>query len=990
MSPLRVRRLCSNALVALGALSLLGAPLAAQTGTITGKVTDAGSGVPIENAEVRAIGAQTYGAISGADGIYRLVNLADGSYTIVVRRLGFAPRTITGARPGTPLNIALTARAAQLNETVVTANRSNKPEKALDAPAQISVITSERIEERPAITVADHLRGTPGVDISRGGIVQANIVARGFNNAFSGSMLMLQDYRFAGVPSLRVNVPFLFTGTNEDIDRMEVLLGPASALYGPNSSAGVLHVITKSPFNSQGTTLSVDGGERSVIRTGLRHAGKVNDKLAYKLSGEYMQGRDWEYNDPSEPKTFPTSNSVPASRRGQANQRDFDVQRYTTEARVDVRPREGVEAITTVGYTKIGSAIELTGANGSSQIKNWSYTSLQQRFRWNRFFAQAFANISNAGNDTASSDKGTYLLRSGQPIVDQSRVYALQAQHGFDLGTKQTFTYGVDYIKTDPRSGGTINGANENVDNMSEFGYYVQSSTKPINRVEVLLAARVDNNNVVEGNFFSPRAALIFKPTQNQNIRATYNRAFSTPANFSFFLDLISQPNIGGSGFDLRARGNPPKKGFQFNQSCNSNSAFGTYCMKSRYTGAGEFVGASAAGAFPGLVRGASAGLTAAITPGITGALQQAGLPLAQAQALAAVLASGSINHLATRTPTNADIATRVSYISSATTPLTTSQVPDIRPLTASYNQTYELGYKGIVNNKFRFDVSLWGQERGDVATTAALATPNVWFGDPAQLGGYIGTQLGGYLVPTLIQNGFTQQQAVGLATALAPGLARPLATALAPAPLGVVTFNDPNTSATAIFATYQRINKTLWVKGIDLAMDVVATERLTFDAAISYQNQNVWRDIIVGGIPFMANSPQSRGSLGARYRNEGNGMGFELRSRYNEAYPVNSGVYATNNAFALAAGQPGAAPPAAGATGFNKCSPAPATGTFCYENVPEAFTFDAQFTKRFDIGAQKLMFSVSANNIFDNRVRTFPGAPEIGRMIMSRLQYSF
>ncbi len=990
MSLKRIRRLLSVSCLALAPLPLVGASLAAQAGTITGKVTDVSSGSPIENVEVRAIGAQTYGAISGADGTYRLVNLPDGSYTVIARRLGFEPKTMTNVRPGATLNIAMNARAAQLNETVVTANRSARPEKALDAPAQISVITSEKIEERPAITVADHLRGTPGVDISKGGIVQSNIVARGFNNAFSGSMLMLQDYRFAGVPSLRVNVPFLFTGTNEDIDRMEVLLGPASALYGPNSSAGVLHVITKSPFNSQGTTVSVDGGERSVIRTGLRHAGKLNDKLAYKLSGEYMQGRDWEFNDPSEPKTFPTSTSLPTSRRGQANQRDFDVQRYTTEGRVDVRPREGVEAITTVGFTKIGSGMELTGANGTSQIKNWSYTSLQQRFRWNRFFAQAFANLSNAGNDTSSSDQGTYLLRSGQPIVDKSRVYALQAQHGFDLGTMQKFTYGVDYIKTDPRSGGTINGANENVDNVSEYGVYVQSSTKPMKRVEVLLAARADRNNVIDGDFFSPRAALIFKPTENQNIRATYNRAFSTPANFSFFLDLISSPNIGGSGFDLRARGNPPKKGFQFNQSCSSNSAFGAYCMKSRFTGAGGYVGASAASAFPGLVQGNAAALTGAITPGITGALQQAGLPAAQAQALAAVLASGSISHLASRTPTNTDLATRVSFISSATTPLTTSQIPDIQPLSASYNQTYELGYKGIVNDRFRFDISLWGQDRGDVATTAALATPNVWFGNPQQLGGYIGTQLGGYLVPALIQNGFTQAQAVGLATALATGLATPLATALAPAPLGVVTFNDPNTSATAIYATYQKVNKALWVRGLDLAFDVVATERLTFDAAISYQNQNVWKDIVIGGIPFMANSPQSRGSLGARYRNEGNGVGFEVRSRYNEAYPVNSGVYATNTAYALAAGQVGAVTPVAGATGYNKCAVPQTAGTYCYDNVPEAFTFDAQFTKRFDIGAQKLMWSLNATNIFDNRVRTFPGAPEIGRMIMSRLQYSF
>lgn len=986
----RVRRFISTVLLALAPLPVVGSDAVAQSGVITGKVTNSGSGAPIEGAQVQASGAQRFSALTGTDGTFRIVNVPDGAYTVVVRVIGYDTKTVTDVRSGSTVNIALTPRPIQLNEQVVTASRS-RPEKALDAPASISVISSEKIEERPAVTVTDHLRATPGVDISRGGIAQSNVVARGFNNAFSGSMLMLQDYRFAGVPSLRVNVPFLFTGTNEDIDRMEVLLGPASALYGPNSSAGVLHVITKSPFNSQGTTLSIDGGERSIIRTGLRHAGKVNEKLAYKVSGEYMQGRDWEYNDKSEIATFPNSTNVPASRRGQANQRDFDLQKFSGEARVDVRPAEGVEAITTLGYTKVGSGLELTGANGTAQIKNWTYTSLQQRFRWNRLFAQAFVNLSDAGNDTSTSGEGTYLLRSGQPIVDQSRVYALQVQHGFDLGTKQTFTYGVDYIKTDPRTGGTINGSNEAVDNVSEFGYYVQSSTKPINKIELLLAARVDNNNVIDGDFFSPRAALIFKPTENQNVRVTYNRAFSTPANFSFFLDLIQAPNILGSGLDVVARGNPPKTGFKFNQTCTSNSAFGAYCMKSRFapnTANAGFVGASAANAFPGLIQGNATALTAAITPGITGALQQAGLPAAQAQAIAATLASGSITYLGSRAPTNTDISTRVSSLQALTTPLTPAQVPDIGPLSASYNQTYELGYKGIIGNKFRFDVAFWGQERGDVATTAAIATPVVLFGNPTQLGGYIGNQLGAYLVPALIGAGFSQAQALQLAGGLAPALATGLTTQLAPAPLGVVTFNDPNTSPTAIYATYQKVNKTLWVKGIDLAADVVASDRITFDAAVSWQNQNVWNDIIIGGIPFMSNSPQSRGSVGARYRNEANGIGFELRTRYNEAYPVNSGVYATNTAYAIAAGQPGAGTVANGTTGYGKC-PA-ATGTFCYEDVPEAFTFDAQFTKRFDIGAQKVMWSLNAQNLFDNRIRTFPGAPEIGRMIMTRLTYSF
>ncbi|WP_373058337.1 TonB-dependent receptor domain-containing protein [Gemmatimonas sp.] len=975
---IRVRRVLTSIMLALGALPMVAAGLAAQAGTITGKVTNAESGRPIENATIKASvsGGTSYGAVSGADGAFRIVNLPNGSYTVSVSAIGFAPKRSINVQPGAALTIAMTPRTNVLEQTVVTASRS-RPEKALDAPAQILTVTSQQIEERPAITITDHLRATPGVDINRGGLAQANVVARGFNNAFSGSMLMLQDYRFAGVPSLRVNVPFLFTGTNEDIDRIEVLLGPASALFGPNSSNGVLHVITKSPFQSQGTTISVDGGERSVLRTGLRHAGKINEKFAYKLSGEYFQGKDWEYNDRAEPTLFPNTTNVPASRRGKANERDFNLQRYTGEARLDVRPREGMEAISTLGYTNVGNAIELTGANGSSQIKNWTYLSLQQRFRWNRLFAQAFINSSDAGNASAADDQGTFLLRSGQPIVDQSRVASAQLQHGFDLGAKQSFTYGADYIWTNPRTANTINGQNEDVDNVTEYGAYIQSSTKPIKQVELLLAARGDANSVIAGQFFSPRAALILKPSANQNIRFTYNRAFSTPGNFSFFLDLIQSPNAGGSGFDVRARGNPPKNGHQFNRTCGTGSAFGSYCMKSAYASQGAFVGASAAAAFPGAIQA----LAPRLTPGIAGALQQAGIPAS----VAATLAAGAVQFLGTRTPTNADLSTRVSYLTTATTALQTTQLPDIDPLQAAFNNTFEVGYKGTLGGKVTFDVALWGQERGDVGTPAALATPNVFFGNPQQLGGYLGQQLGANLGPQLAQLGLTPAQI----NQIVSGVAGALTPSVASLPVGVVTFANGNTAPNAVYATYFTSAGKLWVRGLDLATSVSATERITADLAYSYQSQNVFQGLNGGnGLPLMSNSPNSRGSLGMRYRNDDNGVGFELRTRYNEAYPVNSGVYASNFAFPIAAGQTGAITTAA-AGGPGRCSPAPA-GTFCYENVPEAFTFDAQVTKRFNLGENKLTWSLNAQNMFDNRIRTFPGVPEIGRMIMTRLQYSF
>ena len=994
MSLHHVRHLLSAALLMGGVVCLTAAQLSAQTGTIAGRVTDGSSARPLENAQiqVQAGSSPSFGAVSGADGAYRVINLPAGMYTVTVRELGYQPRTFPAQRVTaggtTTLDVTMTAQTVELNQTVVTASR-NHPEKALDAPASIAVISSEKIEEKPAMTIADNLRATAGVDVSKGGIVQSNIVTRGFNNAFSGAVLMLQDYRFAGVPSLRVNVPFLMTGTNEDIDRIEVLLGPASALYGPNSGNGVIHVITKSPFTSQGTTISLDGGERSVLRAGLRHAGTSGEKFGYKLSGEYMRGNDWEFTDLAEPKTFGTT-FVPPARAGTANTRDFKLERYTGEARMDVRPKEGLELISTVGMTKLGKDIELTGANGAAQAENWTYLNLQQRLRWDRFFAQVFFNNSNAGNDTSTSAKGTYLLRSGQPIVDKSRVLGAQVQHGLDFSSgKQSFTYGIDYIFTNPETGGTIDGANENHDNVTEYGAYIQSSTKPTKRTEILLAARGDGNNVIDGKFFSPRAALIFKPTETQNIRATFNRSFSTPANFSFFLDLIQSPNIGGSGYDLKALGNPPKSGFRFKTGC-SGSAIADYCMKSVLVNGGAYAPISAAAAYPTLVGANAAALTAGIGATLTSQLAAAGITPAQATALA----QGIVGALAAARPTNAQVPTRVSLINAATDTLTAAALQPISPLSASFNNTYELGYKGIIGNKFRYDISGWRQSRGDVGTSAALTTPNV-FAEGVPLGTFIGGVTGQYLqgtlAPVLAANGVPAAQIGQILTSIATGVGSSTAGSLARAPLGVVTFDSPTAKANEIYAVYKTVAKTIWVSGLDLAVDYLLTNRITMDVQYSYSNKNVFEGVDGGnGAPLMSNSPKNRGSIGSRLNSGTGGWGGELRVKYSDAFPVNSGVYASNVAFPIAAGNPGAVTSVSAAgLGYNKCTNIVA-GAFCYDGVPTAIMVDAQITKKFELGKQRFMFSVNATNLFENKVASFVGVPKIGRLVLTRLQYTF
>jgi len=933
----------------------------AQSGTIAGKVTQSDGGAPIAGAAVTVQSGATDVArgTSSEDGSFRIGNIPAGTYSVRVTRIGFSARTtqnvVVTAGGTATVNVALGEVAAQLNQVVTTGTRGAEPEKILDSPNSISLVTSERIAQRPSATVTDHLKGTPGLSISSGGIVQANIVSRGFNNAFSGSMLMLQDYRFAGVPSLRVNVPFLFTGASEDIDRIEVLQGPASALYGPNSGAGVLHVITKSPFQSQGTTLTLDGGERSMVRLAGRHAGVFGGgKFGYKFSGEYFQASDWEYNDPNEigvgtTGAYSTTDTrVPASRRGQPVARDFGLSKYSMEGRLDWRPNDDTEAITTFGYTMAGSALEITTTFGAAQVQNWSYTNFQQRFRHKQFFAQVFYNQSNAGNAGPDDTNGTYYLRTGIPVVDRSSVLVGQLQQGFQLG-RTKFTAGLDVIQTTPVTEGTINGRNENDDNISEIGGYIQVTQPLSEKFDFLGAARIDQNSRITGQQFSPRAALLYKMSPTQNFRFTFNRAFNSPASFAFALDQFSgqSANLGpaisppGGATEVRIFGNPSKRGWQYDRSCAGTQASAAgLCMRSNFTGGGPtpVAGATMFPATMNVLAGQLAGGLAAL--GLT--------PTQQANVATALRAL---------TPTNTQVPMILRNVLAGNTIAPFSGVQDFDPLGANFSNTWEVGYKGIIGDRLRISADYWFQIRPAEPTTQVINGDDIVFFDPGAptaangLIGYLGASMGG----TLVAN--------GVPAGAVPTVIGNWVTSLAGLPTGALNFDNPIYDKTYLVFTYQNAKGQVDVRGIDLAADYIMNDMYTIEATYSQLSRNVWADAVgaTAANPLTANTPLKRASLTVRRSDEARGMTLEARGRYADAFDVNSGVF----------------------NSYNVGTPVR------YPRVPVNAFLDVGFSWKLPV-AQNVRWSLNVQNVLGNEVQSFVGVAPVGRFGTTRVSYTF
>jgi iron complex outermembrane receptor protein len=863
----------------------------AQSGMISGRVTDADGGRPVAGATVLALaptGTAAAGTLTNDDGQFRL-SVPAGTYTLAVRRIGYGETerrgVIVTAGSAAEVDVAITARAIELNPTIVTATRS--PEKAQTAPAHAEVLTPQVIEERATLTPVDQIRSVPGVDYASTGIQAGNVVVRGFNNVFSGAMLTISDYRYATVPSLRVNTPYLVPTPNEDVGQIEVVLGPGAALYGPNAANGVMHILSKSPFESKGTTVSIGAGNRSIWRGALRHAGTVGERFGYKISGQIVQGEDWPFIDPVEDslrRQAINGGADPDTLR--IGRRDFDVERWSGELRFDIRPTTTSSVIISGGRAFAGSALEMTGI-GTAQAKDWSYDFIQGRWNWKRLFAQAFMNTSNTSD--------TYLLRTGMSVIDKSRVLVGQIQHGVDIGDRQTFIYGIDYSKTDPRTLGTINGRNEDIDEISELGGYIQSETRLSDMFDFVVAGRVDDHSELEDPVFSPRAALVFRADTGHTLRFTYNRAFNTPTTNNLFLDLIAQ-RIGP--FNVRTIG-VPQTGLQFRRNCTAVNT-NTLCMKSPFTPA------------------ALGGPTQYLPPDVTNFW-------AVAQAIAA---QAGVNITGVPRPTAAQVPT-VMFARNAENQAFQVQPGDVRDigrLKPTITNTYEVGYNGLVAERFRIAADVYYEKKTDFVGPLIVETPTAHFA---------GTPLAGYLI----------------ANGIAPAQAAVAATAIASTPIGVVTPDNVLTQAPELILTYRNFGDLdRW--GGDLAFDALLTDRVSLTGSYSYVNKNFFPRSEVGGVSDVAlNAPKNKGTLGVAYREQPTGLTVDVRGRWNDEFPMNSGVF---------------------------------VGTV------EGYTVvDASVAYRFPF-AQNTIVSLNVQNLFGNKHREFIGAPELGRLVLTQVQVTF
>jgi outer membrane receptor protein involved in Fe transport len=438
----------------------------------------------------------------------------------------------------------------QKYEETVVVSASKSEEKLINAPATMTVIGSRTIESAPTQNFAELLRAVPGVNITQVSARDINVTTRGATGTLATGQLALLDGRslyqdFFGF----VMWDFLPVNLNE-IKQIEVIRGPASAVWGANALNGVVNVITKSPREMQGTSavLGVGGFDRQSGATGTdtgsgtlfyisgTHAQAVNDRVAFKISaGGYTQ----------DPYSRPTG-AIPCDRPAVCTAARNPYPNFTNQGstqpkfdtRVDYDSPSGSKLVFSGGVAGTDGIMH-TGI-GPFDINRGSVMGYGKvNYTKKAFRAGFFTNILNG-------DAANLLTvdASGKPIGFNfaTKTFDFEASNVQAVHEKHVLTYGGNL-----RFNSFDLSLAPLAQNRTEGGGYVQDEVFLSKMFRLVAGARVDRFDYLNDFVFSPRVAFMVKPEENQTIRVSYNRAYRSPSVINNFLDItIAEPlNLG-------------------------------------------------------------------------------------------------------------------------------------------------------------------------------------------------------------------------------------------------------------------------------------------------------------------------------------------------------------------------------------------------------------------------------------------------------------
>jgi outer membrane receptor protein involved in Fe transport len=428
-------------------------------------------------------------------------------------------------------------------EVVVTATRS--AEKITDVPASVSVISAATIADTPAETLDDVLRSVPGINLPFAS--SANVHPTSSNTSMQGlsgnRALVLLD----GIP---INDAFFgYVQWNrismEDVDRVEVVRGGDSTLWGDHAMGGVINVITRAPTEDE-FAVDVAGGSFSTYRADLYGAYVLSDAASFSLDSNFNRSEGFQQ--------YPPDIRLEVSRPTQPTAYNFDM-------KGDFKPWSGLTAGVTVSFNDFDqSPLNEIVSENHQQIWSFSGNATQALDYGMSVALLGFYNNSNfwtanAGTPTGAvtgdveyiqnqhttpvHDEGGSLMFS-QNVSDWFKSYSvgvdLHEISGQDSAANYEDTLGLPpvYLRTDIGRG-----------TQTFLGTFARAGLEPIEHLNIDLAARYQrftNSDGYDGTpgglgvipdrsegAFDPRLAAKYAFSPEFALRAAAYKAFNAP-----------------------------------------------------------------------------------------------------------------------------------------------------------------------------------------------------------------------------------------------------------------------------------------------------------------------------------------------------------------------------------------------------------------------------------------------------------------------------
>jgi outer membrane receptor for ferrienterochelin and colicins len=525
----------------------------AQTG-IEGHVLDE-QGLPLADVNV-FVEKTNKGTSTNLEG-YFFLELEDGTYTVLISSVGYKTHSIRLEIDREVVDLGeihLISTYHLMNELVVSGSRILQ--RITESPAAIDLINAEQFEN--FIGSPEELFALQkGVDFSRQGNFWGSISIRGFNSSFNQKMLLLDDNRIANV-RIRTPVGPLSPFVKEDIERVEIVLGPSSALYGPNCLNGLFNTLSKSPFDYPGTDLVLGAGSNQVRNLRLRHALKINKRWAYKITFEHLSGAEENFTD-----------SVYISTAGVLEGKaevglDRNVLFLKGLAAAFYKPTDNSEIGINYAFN------ETNGINGAGRnnVSGWLNSSLQVTYSSPKWFVQLYKTwikLDQGINTRLRTSIYYALLRNGQSEQDALKNSGEDSRVKFEEDSYRhngeiqynndwrnlSFVAGAQYQKEVAFSNNTYFLDEDGPIRLYQLGVYGQVvyAFKETG-IKLIATARGDNHSLFGFNFL-PRAGVTF--TKNQSTwRLTWGEGYSTPTLINTYMTFAAGTTLGNSdGFTL-------------------------------------------------------------------------------------------------------------------------------------------------------------------------------------------------------------------------------------------------------------------------------------------------------------------------------------------------------------------------------------------------------------------------------------------------------